>query len=350
MKIATIVGARPQFIKAAVVSREIKNHPGIEEIIIHTGQHYDVEMSKVFFDELEIPEPDYNLEVGSHSHAVQTAMMLERIEKVLFEIKPDVVLVYGDTNSTLAGALTAVKIHIKTAHVEAGLRSFNDKMPEEINRKLTDSISNYLFVPTKHAMSLLQKEGLAERSMLVGDVMYDSLLHNLNLAKDKFRLSDITELSDYYLATVHRQENTDDEERLKNIFEAFSELDKPVLLPLHPRTKKLLNKVDYGDNVKIIDPVSPLKMVVLLNNCSAVLTDSGGLQKEAFLLKKPCITLRDETEWIETLNNNWNAAVGADKNKILKQCNNLNPGDWKNYYGDGKSAEKIINHLKEVLR
>lgn len=345
MKIATIIGARPQFIKSATISRIFRNYNDINEIIIHTGQHYDENMSEIFFNELKIPKPNYNLEVGSESHGKQTAMMLEKIEAILLKEKPDWVLVYGDTNSTIAGALAATKLHIKIAHVEAGLRSFNRKMPEEINRIATDHISDILFVPTQNAMNLLANEGIVERAVLVGDVMYDAILYNQKLADEKYKLSDITNLNNFYLGTIHRPSNTDNLARLQNIFSAFSELDLPIILPLHPRTQKIIKKIKYSKNVKIIEPVSYLKMIVLLKNCKKVLTDSGGLQKEAYYLHKPCITMRDETEWIETLENNWNFIVGADKDLILEKVKNKEFGKQKDYFGDGKAAEKIVDFI-----
>lgn len=345
MKIVSIIGARPQFIKAAVVSKEFIKRDGIEEILVHTGQHYDENMSKVFFDELEIPKPDYNLGVGSASHAVQTGEMLIKTEELLITEKPDWVLVYGDTNSTIAGALAATKLHIKIAHVEAGLRSFNKLMPEEINRITTDRISDLLLVPSQNAMKLLENEGLAENSLFVGDVMFDSILFYQKMAEQKFSLSDITDEKDFYLATVHRAENTDDRQRLQNIFSAFSEMDKPVILPLHPRTRSKLEGIDYNENVKIIEPVSYLEMILLLKNSSKVLTDSGGLQKEAYFMQKPCITLRDETEWIETLNGNWNFIVGTNKNLILEKILVDTFDEQGEYYGDGKAGEKIVESL-----
>ncbi len=344
MKIATIVGARPQFIKAAVLSRVIKQHSEIKEIIIHTGQHYDNNMSEIFFKELEIPAPDYNLEVGSGLHGEQTGKMLERIEKVLLEEKPDWVLVYGDTNSTVAGSLAASKLHIPIAHVEAGLRSFNRKMPEEINRIATDHISDLLFAPTQNAMNLLKKEGLEATSILSGDVMYDSVLYYKEKALNKYHRDDLP-FKEYYLATIHRQENTDDKKRLQNIFTAFSELDKPVILPLHPRTKKLLSEIKYSGNIKIIEPVGYLELLFLLNHSTKVLTDSGGLQKEAFFMDKPCITFRDETEWIETLENGWNYVVGADKHAIIEKTKRIKPTAKGNPFGDGRAGEKILDFL-----
>ena len=351
MKIATVVGARPQFIKAATVSRVIRNRNNIKEIIIHTGQHYDNNMSDVFFKELDIPKPEINLGVGSGTHGMQTAKMLEGIENALINEKPDWVLVYGDTNSTVAAALAASKLKIPIAHVEAGLRSFNRAMPEEINRIATDHISNCLFAPTQNAMSLLAKEGLSDVSVFSGDVMYDSILHYRDVALKKCLLNDIVpdiEPGKYFLATVHRQENTDVLDNLQSIFLAFSDLDMPVIVPLHPRTHKFMDHVPFRSNVKIIDPVGYLQMITLLDNCHKVLTDSGGLQKEAFFLKKPCITLRDETEWIETLEDNWNFVVGTNVTNILEKVNVTHFGEQKDFFGDGKAAEKIIDWLIKI--
>ncbi len=347
MKILSIVGARPQFIKMSAIHKSIFEYRQIKHIIVQTGQHYDENMSKIFFDDFQIPYPDYNLEVGSAGHGRQTGLMVERIEKVLYQEKPEWILVYGDTNSTIAGALAAVKLHIKVAHIEAGLRSFNRKMPEEINRIATDHISDILLAPTQNAMSLLEKEGLKEKSYFVGDVMFDSLLLFQELAERKYKIENITSLKNFYLGTIHRAENTEDTNKLKNIFEAFSELDLPIILPLHPRTKKLVKNIKISKKVNIIKPVGYLEMLLLLKNCKKVLTDSGGLQKEAYFMKKPCITLRDETEWIETLENNWNFVVGTDKNLILKKVKNKNFGKQKNYFGDGKAARKIIELILE---
>ncbi len=345
MKIIEIIGARPQFIKAAVVSKQLRKNENIKDILLHTGQHYDENMSKVFFDELQIPKPDYNLNVGSGSHGKQTALMLEGIEEVLKNEYPDWILVYGDTNSTIAGSLAASKLHIKVAHVEAGLRSFNRLMPEEINRIITDHISDILFAPTQNAMQLLEKEGLKERSFFSGDVMFDSVLFYQNLAEEKFSLNKITSLNEFYLATIHRQENTDDPKMLQNIFTAFSNLDFPVLLPLHPRTQKLIQNINFNDNVKIIEPVSYLEMLLLVKNCKKILTDSGGLQKEAYFLKKQCITLRNETEWIETLKGNWNFIVGTDIEQIIEKTKINITENQENKFGDGRAGEYIVNHL-----
>lgn len=351
MKIATIVGARPQFIKAATVSRAISKISGIKEIIVHTGQHYDENMSDVFFNELSIPKPLYNLGVGSSQHGKQTARMLEGIEEVLIKERPDWVIVYGDTNSTVAGALAASKLHIPIAHIEAGLRSYNRRMPEEINRIATDHISDLLFAPTLNALNILKGENLEARSLFSGDVMYDSILYFKDISAQRVKLSDVVSVDPgkYFLATIHRQENTDDISRLQEIFKAFSELDLPVVLPLHPRTKNILDEVAFRSNVKIINPVSYLEMVSLLSNCVKVFTDSGGLQKEAFFLQKPCITLRDETEWPETLEGNWNFTVGADICSILSKVHQKEFGPQNNNFGDGKAAEKIVERLMKGL-
>jgi UDP-GlcNAc3NAcA epimerase len=342
MKVVSIVGARPQFIKMAMLDKQLKKNPDIRQIIIHTGQHYDRNMSKDFFDELDIPEPAYNLGVVSDTHAKQTAMMMEGIERVLYQEKPDWVFVYGDTNSTLAGVLIAAKLHLKTAHVEAGLRSYNREMPEEINRIVTDHISDLLFVPTSNAMEILKNEGLENRSHLVGDVMYDSVLHYIDLAEKKYRLTDIVPYKQYYLATIHRQENTDNISHLKKIFETFGLLDLPVVIPVHPRTRKSLKDINIHENIKIIDPTGYLKMLLLTKNAAKVLTDSGGVQKEAYFLQRPCITLRNETEWIETLENGWNYTVGIDTALILEKVKETKTGQQKKYFGDGNAADKIV--------
>ncbi len=349
MKIATVVGARPQFIKAAALSRIIKNDNRFHEVIIHTGQHYDKNMSDIFFEELQIPYPKYHLEVGSGLHGEQTAKMLHRIEEVLLIENPDMLIVYGDTNSTLAGALAASKLHIPVAHIEAGLRSFNKKMPEEINRIATDHMSDLLFAPTQNALNLLYKEGLTQGCYLSGDIMYDSVLFYRDQAIEKFKNQPLP-LGKYYLATIHRQENTDDAKRLQQIFTAFSNLDIPVLLPLHPRTKKMLEPIKYSNNIKIIEPVGYLELLYLLANATKVLTDSGGLQKEAFFLSKPCLTLRDETEWIETLENGWNDIVGASTEKILLKINKPMPTIKENPFGDGKAGEKILDRIINFTR
>jgi UDP-GlcNAc3NAcA epimerase len=348
MKIVSVIGARPQFIKAAAVSRVLRATPGLQEILVHTGQHYDENMSDIFFRQLSIPEPDYNLEVGSGTHAHQTGMMLEGVEKVLFLEKPDYVLVYGDTNSTIAGALAATKLHIPVAHVEAGLRSFNRLMPEEINRIVTDRISDLLFAPTPTAIANLKHEGLAAQIVFTGDVMYDSVLFYKDLlasSGEKYKTPGLP--SSYLLATIHRAENTDNPENLKNIFSAFSRIDTPVVLPVHPRTAGLLKTlISIPSNVIIIEPVGYLEMLWLTMHALKVLTDSGGLQKEAYFLGRQCITMRTETEWVETLHNKWNIVTGPDPEKILNAVNTPVPvAPRRNDFGDGHSASVIAAAL-----
>jgi UDP-GlcNAc3NAcA epimerase len=353
MKILTILGARPQFIKAGSVSREIQKHKNIQEIIVHTGQHYDADMSDVFFEQMQIPKPDYFLGIGGKSHGAMTGQMIEKIEEVAIKEKPDWIMVYGDTNSTLAGALVASKLHIKLAHIEAGLRSFNMKMPEEINRILTDRISNILFCPTDAAVKNLKNEGYDSFTCKVvksGDVMQDGALFYKNLAiKPSLHVKD-----DFILCTIHRAENTDDKTRLKSIFEALNEItqEKQVILPLHPRTKKLLpSTISLHPNITLIEPVGYLEMVWLIDNCSLVMTDSGGLQKEAYFFNKPCITLRDETEWIELVECGANVLAGADKEKILDTFKNHSKfkihHSKLDLYGGGKASEKIVCELLE---
>ncbi|ACI19378.1 non-hydrolyzing UDP-N-acetylglucosamine 2-epimerase [Dictyoglomus thermophilum] len=354
MKVVSIVGARPQFIKLAPFSAELRKN-GIKEVILHTGQHYDENMSELFFKELEIPEPDYNLGIGSGSHGEQTGRMLIGIEEVLVKEKPDVVIVYGDTNSTLAGALASAKIHIPLAHVEAGLRSFNKKMPEEINRIVADHLSDILFCPTETAVENLKREGIEKGVYLVGDVMFDALMHFSKLAKEKSKILEKLSLNpkDYYLITVHRAENTDNPERLKNIFSAISELDKEVIFPIHPRTKNRLKELGLEGylrgRVRIIDPVGYLDMIELEKNALAILTDSGGVQKEAFWLRVPCITLREETEWVETLKYGWNILVGSNKERILEAIKNIKNGkeiSFENDYASPKMREVLIKELE----
>ncbi len=349
MKIVSIVGARPQFIKAATVSRVLRADGAIHEILLHTGQHYDENMSDVFFRELNIPLPDYNLEVGSGSHAQQTGMMLKGIEDILLKEKPVCTLVYGDTNSTLAGALAATKLHIPVAHVEAGLRSFNRAMPEEINRIVTDRISDLLFAPTQTAIDNLTREGLADITCFTGDVMFDSVLYyrdRIMQDPEKYQTPGIPQ--EYLLATIHRAENTDHPENLSNIFLAFSRLNMEIVLPIHPRTRKILqSSFSVPGNVHIIDPVGYLQMMKLTMDSTKVLTDSGGLQKEAYFLKKQCITLRTETEWIETLHDQWNIITGSDPVLIEKAANTgLPAAPQRPGFGNGKAAEIITGKLR----
>lgn len=365
LSIVTVVGARPQFVKAAAVSRAIAawnaagRGPAIQERIVHTGQHYDENMSKVFFDELHIPRPAVNLEVGSGGHGAQTGAMLERIEKVLLESPPDWMLVYGDTNSTLAGALAAVKLHIPVAHVEAGLRSFNRRMPEEINRVVADSVSTLLLCPTQTAMDNLAREGVTQGVTNVGDVMYDSVLYNAQLARKSSTILQRLGLTprEYYLATVHRAENTDDPQRLAGIIEAFSQMDRTIVLPLHPRTRKTLGAglERLAAKVRVIDPVPYLDMLMLEASTRLILTDSGGVQKEAYWFNAPCVTLRDETEWVELVHSGCNKLVGADPAATVAavrefERNNAQlPADRAtDLYGDGHSAEKIVQTVVEA--
>lgn len=357
VKIATVVGARPQFIKMAPVSKELRRN-GITEVVIHTGQHYNYEMDKLFFEQLKIPEPDYNLGVGSGSHGYQTGEMLKRIEEVLVKEKPDLVLVYGDTNSTLAGALAAVKLKIPVAHVEAGLRCFDKGVPEEVNRVLTDHVSDYLFAPTEIAVRNLHRGGINEGVYLTGDVMFDALRCNIGVAERESRILEELGLKskEYFLATVHRAENTDDKERLKSIIEAFVESSELIVFPVHPRTLKFLKayglyeRLESSGNMILTKPVGYLDMLLLENNARKILTDSGGVQKEAYFLKVPCITLREKTEWIETVEDGWNALVGAEKDKILWAIKNFEPkGETYSYkFGDGRAAEKIAEVLLGV--
>jgi UDP-GlcNAc3NAcA epimerase len=354
LKIITVVGARPQFIKAAVVSRALKIK-GIEEMIIHTGQHFDKNMSEIFFEQMDIPEPKFNLNINSVSHGVMTGKMLERIENILKIEKPDMVLVYGDTNSTLAGALAASKLHIPLAHIEAGLRSFNMKMPEEINRILTDRVSNILFCPTANAITNLENEGYNKFDVKIvntGDVMYDAAVYysNKKFEKEFDSLTGI-EPGKFVLATLHREENVKDEKRLTSIIEALNEIhyyNCPVVAPLHPGTVKRIKELKTEINFKVIEPVSYLEMIFLIKSCKLVITDSGGLQKEAFFFKKFCLTTRDQTEWVELTDNKVNFLVSADKDKIIERFGtsiNLDfPGNLL-LYGQGNAGDIIADEL-----
>lgn len=358
MKIITVIGARPQFVKAAVVSRAIKEYNSrgedvtVKEVILHTGQHFDDNMSKVFFDQMGIPKPHYNLGINSLTHGAMTGKMLEEIEKVLMVEVPDWVLVYGDTNSTIAGALAAKKLHIKVAHVEAGLRSFNMEMPEEINRILTDRISDLLFCPTKVAMTNLLKEGFENmdiKRVNCGDVMYDAALYYRRKA---IKPSALKQVSGFLLCTIHRQENTDFKDKLMAIFDALGEIseEKEIILPLHPRTLRKLEefKISPAKNIRLIAPVGYLEMIWLLEHCSAVITDSGGLQKEAFFFKKPCITAREETEWVELLQHGVNFLAGADKHLLISTYHKIKEAaiDFEvNLYGTGVTGQQIVQEL-----
>ncbi len=360
MKILTVVGARPQFIKAAAVSRVIKTHydSTLNEVIVHTGQHFDENMSKVFFDELDIPAPQYNLEISGGSHGLMTGRMLEAIEGVILQEKPDYLLVYGDTNSTLAGAIAAAKLHVPVAHVEAGLRSFNMRMPEEINRILTDRVSTLLFCPTETAVKNLSNEGVSAGVYNAGDVMYDVALFYKQRAYEQSKILQNLGLrkANFVLATCHRAENTDDPERLEQILGALSGIAEilPVVLPLHPRTKKLINT--YGlshllDNLIVTEPLPFLDMIALEQSAKIICTDSGGVQKEAFFYQVPCITMRDETEWVETVNLGWNKLTGANLEKIQNELQGYLESMPKMVkyapYGCGDASEKIVNKILE---
>ncbi len=357
-KVVTILGARPQFIKAAAVSRVIRQSEGLHEVLVHTGQHYDTGMSAVFFRELEIPKSAYNLGIGSGNHGAQTGRMLEAIEEVLLKEQPDWVLVYGDTNSTLAGALAASKLHIPLAHVEAGLRSFNRSMPEEINRVLTDHVADMLFAPTKAAVQNLRREGIREEhTRLVGDVMYDAALYYSEKAERESCILERLGLKsgDYILATVHRAENTDDPARLKTIVEGLALVAReiPVVLPLHPRTKKALEQhslVDRARPLRSIDPVGYLDMVMLERNARLIVTDSGGVQKEAFFSRVPCVTLREETEWAELVELGWNRLCPPSTPEAVSRClweEMESRGDAAAPYGDGEAAKRIVRVLRQ---
>jgi UDP-GlcNAc3NAcA epimerase len=362
MKIVTIVGARPQFVKAATLSRAIgRRAPGrgggaIEEMIVHTGQHYDANMSDVFFEELGIPKPAFHLGVGSGPHGAQTGRMLEEIEKILVEVQPDLALVYGDTNSTLAGALAAAKLHIPIAHVEAGLRSFNRRMPEEVNRVLTDHLSALLFCPTRESITNLEAEGVRSGVRNVGDVMFDSVLHYRRQVDKAPRALQALGLrpKSYLLATVHRAENTDSEANLRAIFHAFGEICAryPVVVALHPRTRKFLetHAIAVRDGVRLLEPIPYLEMIELESHARLILTDSGGVQKEAFFAGTPCLTLRDETEWVETTECRANILCGSSLDRILAafeqfEEGRVSPDFAAAPYGDGDAAGKIVDAL-----
>lgn len=353
MKLLTIVGARPQFVKAAVVSRALSKINDIEELIVHTGQHHDANMSDVFFEEMEIPKPAFNLGIHGLGHGAMTGQMLIGLEALYSQQKPDRVLVYGDTNSTLAGALTAAKMHIPVAHIEAGLRSFNMKMPEEINRILTDRISDLLFCPTQTAIDNLSKEGYpfsGTKVILSGDVMQDAAMYYAQTSASKSNIIEKLKLKDFVLCTLHRAENTDDLSRLKSIIDSLTEINKtiPVVLPLHPRTRKIVTDAGMKLQFTVIDPVGYFDMIEMLKHCSLVMTDSGGLQKEAFFFAKHCITLRDETEWVELVHGGFNKLAGADYTNILSSFEEMRnkKSDFNvNLYGGGKATDNIVNEL-----
>lgn len=354
-KIITVVGARPQFIKAATVSRQFKLL-GVEEQIIHTGQHFDTNMSDVFFDEMEIPKPVFQLEIHGLTHGAMTGRMLEGIEEILMQEKPDGVLVYGDTNSTLAGALAASKLHIPVIHVEAGLRSYNMEMPEEINRILTDRISNLLFCPTETAIINLKREGFDNMPIKIiknGDVMQDAALYYAVKAEMKSDILKKLNLSKFVLGTIHRQENTDSIEKLTNIVAGLNEINRliPVVVPIHPRTLNILKKQNITPEFKLIEPVGYFDMIMLLKNCELVITDSGGVQKEAFFFGKHCITLREQTEWVELVENGYNILVGSDTLKLSQAFKffKTQKSDFSvDFYGKGQAAKVIAEIIQKT--
>ena len=352
MKIISVVGARPQFIKLAILSKELReNH---NEIIIHTGQHYDDNMSRYFFEEMQIAKPDYNLNIGSGSHGKQTAEMLIGLEDIFLHQKPDVVITFGDTNTTLATGLAATKLNIPVAHVEAGLRSHNREMPEEINRILTDHISDYLFAPTLTAMENIKSENLYGKPFLVGDVMYDSLLYYGKIAEQKSRILKNLKLKqkEYILLTLHRPYNVDNIQKLQNIFSALKQTKRFIILPVHPRTCKMIESTNtiIPENISIIEPLGYLDFISLQKHSEKIITDSGGIQKEAYLNGIPCITIRPETEWIETVKAGWNVLVGDKKDQLIENCLHFKPSHNRpRYFGDGDSSKKIISILESHL-
>ena len=353
LKILTVIGARPQFVKAAVLSRVFSKMEGIQELLVHTGQHFDDKMSQIFFDEMEIPTPHYNLEINSLGHGAMTGRMLESIEGLIQKEKPDWLMVYGDTNSTLAGALAAKKLDVKVAHIEAGLRSFNMKMPEEINRILTDRISNNLYAPTQTAVDNLKREGYDHfdaKVVLSGDVMQDAAFFYADKAAEKSTLSADFLKGGFVLSTIHRQENTDDPLRLKNIVHALNAVHRQsrVILPIHPRTRKIIAQLGLQLEVDVIDPVGYFDMIQLLKHSSMVMTDSGGLQKEAYFFGKNCVTLRDQTEWTELVSGGFNVLAGADEKLILEAYATMKSkkNDFSlNLYGSGNAGQIIADHL-----
>lgn len=366
IKVVTLVGARPQFIKAAALSRVIRDSYAntIKEVLVHSGQHYDENMSDVFFTEMDIPKPNYHLEVGSGSHAKQTAQISLKFEEVLNTEKPDIVVVYGDTNTTIAGALTAAKLHIPIAHVEAGLRSYNKNMPEELNRVLTDHVSDFLFCPTQTAINNLQKENFSNSIIHhSGDIMYDASLYYGQKADESVLAKNGLEKNNYWLATIHRQSNTDDVKQLNHLFISLLELVKEqnakLVLPLHPRTKKaiethldkaVLEEIYSTDNFLLMPPASYLEMVALEKNCSLVFTDSGGVQKEAYFYQKPCVVLRKETEWVELIESGRAVLAPKDIKAGVEKVLNNNSKDFPHFFGDGNTADFICKIIAKNIR
>lgn len=355
MRVLTVVGARPQFIKAAPLSTAIRRDH--DEYLVHTGQHYDDEMSATFFRQLNIPEPDANLGVGSHGHGKQTAEMLAGLETILLQTHPDWMLVYGDTNSTLAGALAAAKLNIPIAHVEAGLRSYNRAMPEEVNRVLTDHVARLLFCPTKVAVENLAKEGIKRGVIVTGDIMVDAVHHARPRAEKESTIHEKLSLAptdNYAAVTIHRPANTDDKKTLSAIMDGLAHLDMPVIFPAHPRTKHALEKfnITVKDSVRVISPLGYLDMLALLGSANCLITDSGGLQKEAYLLETPCITVRTETEWVETVESGWNRLVEPIPEAILAavhEATTANPIEHPDFYGDGNAALRIVQAMESTI-
>lgn len=353
-KLVTVVGARPQFIKAATVSRAIGKRSDVREVLVHTGQHYDANMSKVFFEEMAIPQPDYNLGVGGGNHGAMTGRQLEKIEEVLLIEKPDWLLVYGDTNSTLAGALAAAKLHIPVAHVEAGLRSFNRRMPEEINRILTDHAANLLFAPTATARHHLLREGIADEKIhVVGDVMYDAVTFYRQYAAEPVWFGSLNvRKEEFLLCTIHRAENTDNPVRLRSIFNGLGEIRFPVILPLHPRTLKKLDElaIHVADNIHVTAPVGYLEMIWLEMNSRLIATDSGGVQKEAYFQGRPCVTLRDETEWVELVNAGWNIIAPPVSERWIDALTKIESMKTRQSvdYGNGSAAASMVDILASM--
>ena len=352
MKILTVIGARPQFIKIALLSKELKKN--FDEVIVHTGQHYDYEMSKVFFEQLDIPKPDYNLDIRKEDEVEQITSMMLGLEKVMLHENPDLIMLIGDTNSTLAAALTASRLKIKCAHVESGTRMFDKKIPEEMNRIVADYISDMLFCPSLTAVENLKSEGIKRGVFFTGDVMIDALMNYTPLAKKSKILEKLgLEPKKYILATVHRQSNTNDKKKLSEIFSAFGKSGKKIAMPLHPRTRKYLDRYGllgtFSKRILITEPANYIDMLALQMNAKKIVTDSGGIQKEAYYLKVPCITLGNSTGWPETVSDGWNLLTGHDGEKIKKAINNFKPNSkQKKHYGNGNAIKKIVNLLREV--
>lgn len=352
--IVTVIGARPQFVKAAIVSRALQR-AGLQESVIHTGQHYDEKMSDVFWRELGLPECSVNLESGSGTHGAQTAYMIERIEAYLMNLKPaaSALLLYGDTNSTIAGAIAASKLQVPIIHIEAGLRSFNRSMPEEINRIVTDHLSSMLFCSSDEGVRQLAKEGITDRVVVSGDVMFDALKTFTGEAEKKVDLNGLLPFAErpFCLVTLHRPANTENRENLSGIFDSLRATGMPVLWPIHPRMRSKLSQIELPGNVFVTDPLSYFEMLTALKHCYKVFTDSGGLQKEAYWMKRPCITLRTETEWVETVHDDWNTITGADATLIQNAFKKkVDPDSWYPLYGSGNASDLIASHIKDYLK